>query len=86
MRADETIRKIAQHKMDSVILAICSRDCAAAEAHYHKSCYINYTRQRIEKQVADNCEDDTDMYLKTGEKHFSFYLMISETKYLHHPV
>lgn len=44
MRSDERIRMAATEKMDSRVLSLASRDLVAAEAHYHKSCYRDYTR------------------------------------------
>ena len=44
LRADQTLRKCAIQKGDEKILAVTSRDIVAAEAHYHVSCYKNYTR------------------------------------------
>ena len=32
-------------KGDSKIIALVTRKLVAAEAHYHRSCYRNYTRQ-----------------------------------------
>ena len=48
-RADERLRKLATQRCDSKILSITSRDIIAAEAHYHKTCYLNYTRERPSK-------------------------------------
>ncbi len=42
LRADAKVRNAATKKMDSRILAIVSRDIAAAKAHYHGSCYRLY--------------------------------------------
>ena len=44
LRADQTLRVCAIQKGDEKILAVTSRDIVAAEAHYHISCYRNYTR------------------------------------------
>jgi len=49
LRVDNKLRKIATEKRDSKILTITSRDVVAAEAHYHHSCYKNYTRPVNEK-------------------------------------
>ena len=48
LRADENIRKIALAKNDSKLLAIVSRDLAAAEARYHGTCYRECTRPKPE--------------------------------------
>jgi len=47
LRADQTLRECAIHKGDEKILTVTSRDIVAAEAHYHHSCYKNYTRVKI---------------------------------------
>ena len=36
---------MATIKMDNKILAVTSRELVAAEAHYHKTCYRDYTRE-----------------------------------------
>ena len=41
---DNKLCKIAVPKCEKKILAITSRDIAAAEARYHRSCYRDYTR------------------------------------------
>ena len=45
LRADEKVRAAATIKMDNKILAVTSRELVAAEAHYHKTCYRDYTRE-----------------------------------------
>ena len=47
LRADQTLRECAVQKRDEKILAVTSRDIVAAEAHYHHSCYKNYTRMKM---------------------------------------
>ena len=49
MRADEKVRAVATARMDSSILAITSHELVATEAHYHKSCYRDYTREYYNK-------------------------------------
>ena len=44
LRVDQTLREKAISKCDENILAITSRDIVAAKAHYHRSCYRDYTR------------------------------------------
>ena len=39
------MRAVATIKMDNKILAATSRELLAAEAHYHKTCYRDYTRE-----------------------------------------
>ena len=45
LRADEKVRAVATIKMDNKVLAATSRELVAAEAHYHKTCYRDYTRE-----------------------------------------
>ena len=44
LRVDQTLREKAINKRDVNILAITSRGIVATEAHYHRSCYRDYTR------------------------------------------
>ena len=44
LRADKTLCQIATTRCDKKIMAITSREIVAAEAHYHRSCYRDYTR------------------------------------------
>ncbi len=48
-----------------IIMAITSRDIVAAEAHYHTSCYKNYTRV-IKKASKDDDErvSENDILIK----------------------
>lgn len=47
------IRQTAIQKLDTDIIAIVSRDIVAAEAHYHKSCYREYTREAKELEYTN---------------------------------
>ena len=58
LRADRTLREFATQKGDKNILAVTSRDIVAAEAHYHHSCYKNYTR--VKTKECNNGGDTTD--------------------------
>ena len=40
---DISVRNKAEIKMDSHVLALLSHELVAAEAHYHRSCYRQYT-------------------------------------------
>jgi len=72
-RSDEKIRNAAMAKLHDIILAITSRELVAAEAHYHKSCYRNYTRG--EKQTStDRPLPDDDIRYQTAEQ--NAYLML----------
>ena len=53
LRADEKIREAATRKLDSRILAILSRGIVAAEGHYHRLCYRDYTRK---ENINDSCD------------------------------
>ena len=44
LRVDKTLREKALAKCHQTILAVTSRDIVAAETHYHRSCYREYTR------------------------------------------
>ena len=44
LRVDQTLREKALAKCDQKILDVTSRDIVAAQAHYHRSCYRDYTR------------------------------------------
>ena len=48
------------------ILAATSRELVALEAHYHKSCYKNYTRQRPmpSKAAVDGEQEEQLAYRK----------------------
>lgn len=48
-------------KGDETILRVTSRDIVAAEAHYHVSCYKNYTRGNTSKpEYEDKSEKEND--------------------------
>ena len=49
LRADKKVRAVATARMDEKILAITSRELLAAEAHYHRTCYRDYTRAYYSK-------------------------------------
>ena len=51
LRADETLRNVAQRKADTKILALCSDDIIGLEAKYHKPCYRDYTRPPRKSKV-----------------------------------
>ena len=63
LRADKTLRQIATTRCDKKIMAITSREIVAAEAHYHRSCYRDYTRpaqqrQSVKSEPGDDAEYD----------------------------
>jgi len=45
-------------KGDEKIMAITTRDIVAAEAHYHRSCYRDYTRPEKVKTEVNDAQDD----------------------------
>ena len=61
LRADKVIRDIATQNSDERILVITSRDIAAAEAHYHATCYKLYTKK---KYVSTDSAKMDDSYKK----------------------
>ena len=62
IRADQTLRECAIQKGDEKILRVTSRDIVAAEAHYHVSCYKNYTRGNTCKpEYEDKNENENDI-------------------------
>ena len=67
LRSDEKIRNAAIANMDHKIIAITSRELVAAEAHYHKSCYRNYTRGEKQKSTVEPSSDD-DIRYQTDEQ------------------
>lgn len=62
LRVDQTLRQIATARCDEKILAITSRDIVAAEAHYHRSCYRDYTRPAQQRQPEKSEPGDDDEY------------------------
>lgn len=62
IRADATLRQIAIAKEDATILAVTSREIVAAEAHYHRSCYREYTRHldRPHHTTTDDMNDEME--------------------------
>ena len=62
LRVDQTLRQIATARCDQRILAITSRDIVAAEAHYHRSCYRDYTRPAQQQQPEKSEPEDAAEY------------------------
>lgn len=82
LRADETLRKCAAQKQDEKIIAITSRDIVAAEAHYHVSCYKNYTRNTAKEN--NGTEDNEDDY-KIVEKKMHLQAFLSSLDLISYP-
>ena len=64
MRADKKVRAVATARMDEKILVITSRELVAAEAHYHRTCYRDYTRAYYSKSSKEVVDDDDQSYSK----------------------
>ena len=63
LRADKTLRERATKTGDSRIISLTSRDNVTAEAHYHWSCYRDYTRPDSKQSSKEVSEDpDSDPY------------------------
>ena len=61
LRVDQTLREKAISKCDENILAVTSRDIVAAEAHYHRSCYQDFTRlEKIQDDQAAGINQELD--------------------------
>lgn len=60
LRVDDTVRKAAEIKHDKRILALASREQVAAEAHWHHSCYKNYTRTNSKSVNTTDTEELPD--------------------------
>ena len=79
LRSDETIRRVAQNKLDHRMLAITARDLVAAEAHYHKSCYRKYTRGEKEKIPVATDKDDESYQAAEEESYVLLFQYVRET-------
>ena len=71
LRVDQTLRKIATERCDERILAITSRDIDAAEVHYHRTCYRDYTRP-THQQHPEESEPKNDAEYDAFSDLFSF--------------
>ena len=58
LRADNTLREAATRKNDSKVLALLSRELVAAEGHYHRKCYRDYTRPGVQGSGSSHMEVD----------------------------
>ena len=56
LRSDKKLRDIAHERGDAKLLAITSRELVGAEAHYHHSCYTDYTREKTRHQSATKAQ------------------------------
>ena len=48
----KAIRRAALEKNDTRMIGVVPRELVAAEAHYHRSCYKNYTRAKNKEEVS----------------------------------
>lgn len=60
LRADKTIREAAIRKLDNIVLGLLSRELVAAERHYHRSCYRDYTRPEQGQSRASSAGIDNE--------------------------
>ena len=68
LRGDDSVRRAAVFKKDQRILALASRELVAAEAHYHKTCYLNYTRCLSESNKGgDKGDSDTETAMESED-------------------
>ena len=47
LRSEESVRDIAMKQLDQRIIGVISRELLAAETHFRRTCYRNYTRPRM---------------------------------------
>ena len=73
LRSDVTIRNSALRKIDKRIMALLSREIVAAEAHYHISCYREYTRPS--KTTSTSTPADVDPYI--AAEHEAYTMLFS---------
>lgn len=71
LRVDDTVRRVAEIKQDTRILALASRELVAAEAHWHHSCYKNYTRENSKSVNTADTEELRDSYTQAELNAFS---------------
>ena len=71
LRVDDTVRRAAEIKHDKRILALASRELVAAEAHWHHSCYKNYTRATSKSVNTTDTEELPDSYTEAELNAFS---------------
>jgi len=63
LRADTKVREVAISCNDERLLAVTARDIVAAEAHYHCSCYRDYTRpEKLRKCQSLLTKEDSKKY------------------------
>ena len=71
LRSDRKLRACAVRKCDTKLLAITSRDIVAAEAHYHASCYRDYTRPAPGLETEPAPSQENDIYLEKQDESYA---------------
>jgi len=71
LRSDQKLRACAVRKCDTKLLAITSRDIVAAEAHYHASCYRDYTRPAPGLDTEPAPSQENDIYLEKQDESYA---------------
>ena len=70
LRSDAKVRQAAINKLDNKVLAITSQNIVAAEAHYHKTCYRNYTRDEKPKAATAIMTNEEVAYQEAEQQSF----------------
>ena len=70
LRVDDTLRKCSIERRDAKIMALTCRDVVAAEAHYHRSCYRNYTRTNTKTKEIDTSEENRNHYSEVEQESY----------------
>lgn len=78
LRSDDKVRQAAIRKVDNKILAITSRELVAAEAHYHKTCYRNYTRDEKPTAVTESMSNEDVAYIEA--EHDSYVMLFQHIR------
>ncbi|KAI3388753.1 hypothetical protein SNEBB_003675, partial [Seison nebaliae] len=78
LRSDAKVRQVAIEKLDNKILAITSQNIVAAEAHYHKTCYRNYTRDEKPRAVTATMTSQDAAYQEA--QHASFLMLFKHIR------
>ena len=71
LRSDEKVHTAAKIKFDKRMLALTFRELAAVKAHYHKTCYRNYTRDdKLYVHSGNDTSDEPSTYQQAEHKSF----------------
>lgn len=86
LRSDKTVREIAIEICDERIIAITSRDIVAAEAHYHKTCYRQYTKKTKFTETSEDLKQ-LDDYQEAEKKSLTqLYYSLRHEIFAYEPV